>query len=362
VDGLGTRKQHFSVTTEEDSTEKKQQKDKVGSRKVLLCFLCFSRRPALEASLCGTIQRRMATILLTGLNPAWQKILEFGQLIPGQVNRALSLREFGSGKGLNAALVLARLGHRVSLLQIAGGTNGRRHEEYCRSLGVQPLSVNVRSETRVCSTLLERETGRATELIEPFSVGDDGTLERILETLPGPARCDALVMCGTAPAGVDTSVYLEIRRRVTAPLVVLDVAREVSRELLSEVDFLKVNAYEMAELEKRGLDLSGRQDRNPVVLVTDGPRVARMLRVGDRLGHETFFRIPELTRVRNPIGAGDTVTAYLTHALLAGMPAQEACREALAAGSASCLTVRPGDYDEETRQAIAAAIVMKTPD
>jgi fructose-1-phosphate kinase PfkB-like protein len=307
------------------------------------------------------LSRRMATVLVTGLNPAWQKILEFEKLTPGQVNRALSVQEFGSGKGLNAALVLARLGHQVSLLQIVGGINGRRHEDYCREHGVEPLSISVRNETRVCSTLVETRIGRVTELIEPFKVAaNERVRERVLERLPQPGRCDALVMCGTMPAGLESHVYLEICRRVTAPLVVLDVVREVSPELLSEVDFLKVNAYELVELEKRGVNLRHSLEERPVVFVTDGPRAARMLWVQNGQKNERFFRLPDLSGVRNPIGAGDTVTAYLAHALLAGLPAREAFREALAAGSASCLTLCPGDYDEEIRKALAATVVEGT--
>jgi len=294
----------------------------------------------------------MPKILVTGLNPAWQKVLEFEALRPGSVNRASSCREFGSGKGQNVAIVLRRLGHDVSLVQIDGGVNGQRLRDYCQEARVQTLDVRVRSETRVCSTLIDRGSGRVTEVIEPFAVStDEHVLERVLEAVGRQASHDALVMSGTAPAGIASEVYLEVARRVKAPLVVLDVVRELSPELLAEVQYLKLNADEFAQLESRGLS-------HPVTLITDGPRPARLLerRGGDL--RETVFKLPELRGVRNPIGAGDTVTAYLTHELLSGKPLVEAFREALAAGSASCLNLMPGEYDEETKKALAAAIVV----
>lgn len=294
--------------------------------------------------------RIMSKILVTGLNPAWQKVLEFETLRPGRVNRAASFREFGSGKGQNVAIVLRRLGHEVALVQVVGGVNGERLEAYCREAGVRPLGVRVSSETRVCSTLIDRTTNQVTEVIEPFSVSaQEHVVEQVLEAVGRESTCDALVMSGTAPAGVDPEIYLQIARRVKAPLVVLDVVRELSPGLLAEVHLLKINADEFAELESRGL-------RHSLTLITDGPRRARVLERRGGAMRETAFKLPELHHVRNPIGAGDTVTAYLTHELLAGKPVVEAFREALAAGSASCLRLMPGEYDEEIRKALAAGI------
>lgn len=306
----------------------------------------------------------MARILVTGLNPAWQKILEFEALAPGQVNRALALHEFGSGKGLNAALVLRRLGHEVSLLQIVGGINGRRHEQYCREVGVTPLCVQVAAETRVCSTLVDRASGQATELIEPFAVlPEERVVERLLDLVGPPAQRgqppDALLMSGTAPAGVDLGVYLRIAQKAAARLVVLDVIREVTADLLAAVDFIKINAAEYRQLESRGLACCEPSVKTPVFFITDGPRPARMIRRLDASVQVKSFRLPSLTDLVNPIGAGDTVAGYLTHALLAGQTPENAFREALAAGSASCLKLHPGDYDEAVREKIAEGIVVK---
>lgn len=295
----------------------------------------------------------MSRILVTGLNPAWQKVLEFEALKTGQINRASSRRELGSGKGLNVSLVLSRLGHDVSLIQVLGGTNGEKLKAFCRDQGIQSLDIEVRSETRVCSTLIDRATGQVTELIEPFSVTpEERVFERLLGAVASTSGWDALVMSGTAPTGVEPKIYLEIARRVKARLVVLDVVRELSSELLAEAHFLKINAHEFEQLEKRGL-------KHPPTLVTDGPRAARLL---EDAGRETQYQLPALTHVRNPIGAGDTVTAWLTHELLRGKPVSEAFREALAAGSASCLTLMPGEYDEARRQEIVKEIeVMPLP-
>jgi fructose-1-phosphate kinase PfkB-like protein len=56
------------------------------------------------------------------------------------------------------------------------------------------------------------------------------------------------------------------------------------------------------------------------------------------------------------MGAGDTVTAGLAHHLLAGRSSADAFRNALAMGSASCLTLFPGEFHETSRQLILSQI------
>ncbi|MFB3904653.1 MAG: 1-phosphofructokinase family hexose kinase [Acidobacteriota bacterium] len=295
----------------------------------------------------------MAKILVTGLNPAWQKVLEFEELKAGHVNRALSSTELGSGKGLNVGLVLGRLGHEVSLVQVLGGINGARLKAYCRERRIESVDIDVRCETRVCSTLIDWATGQVTELIEPFSVvAEERVKERLLNALKAGSGWDALIMSGSAPAGLEPGVYLEIARQAQAPLVVLDVVRELTSELLTQAHVLKINAHEQQELKRRGVT-------HPLILVTDGPRTARLFDRRTGSMQETWYRLPALSGVRNPIGAGDTVTAWLTHELLRGKPVTDAFRQALAAGSASCLTLLPGEYDEGKRQEIAAQIEVR---
>jgi fructose-1-phosphate kinase PfkB-like protein len=72
-----------------------------------------------------------------------------------------------------------------------------------------------------------------------------------------------------------------------------------------------------------------------------------------------IFLLPALNNVRNQIGAGDTVTGAFAHFILSGFNATEAFREALAVGSASCLSLVPGNFREEDRRRIAESIVVQ---
>ena len=278
----------------------------------------------------------MAPILVVGLNPAWQKILEFEVLEPGEVNRARSLVQLASGKGMNAAKVLRRLGHEVHLLQVLGGANGQRCLEGCKSLGIRSLHAWVDEETRLCSTLVDHGRGAATEIIEPFETRTSGLGDALLDALPAdPATYSGLLLCGTVPPGVPRDMYARLLDRFAPRVCLLDAWQGVDAALLDKAGMVKVNRKEYAALEP----LAGAE--GPLFLVTDGAREAAVIR-----GGRALFRIPVavLEKAVNPIGAGDTVSAGTLHGLLEGLPPEEAFRRGLAMGSASCLSLMPAEF------------------
>jgi len=286
-----------------------------------------------------------------GLNPAWQHTLAFPALRPGEVNRADSLHAGASGKAVNAVRALARLGHAGRVFQVVGGDTGRR---LCRDLdreGIAHLSVRTRAATRICTTCLDRAQGTMTELIGPAERISPHALARVRRHLTAEiAACGGLALCGTLPPGTPPEIYAEAiiaarRRRIP---VVLDAWRDAAAALAAGPDLLKVNRGELLHL-MASADLAAAAriclERHPVgaVAVTDGPAAAWLFTRADTWR----FSLPPLPRVVSPLGAGDTVTAVLLLAILAGTPWPEALAQGLAAGSASCLTDRPAVFDPD---------------
>ncbi len=304
----------------------------------------------------------MARFLVVGLNPAWQKVLEFDSLALGQVNRARSKVEFGAGKGLNAARALRRLGNEASLLQIIGGANGRRIEASCRGEGIHSLGVEVSQETRVCTTIVDLDKGQSSELIEPFQVEPEEKVEaRLLASLSRYCQCfDALLICGTVPAGMKAEIYLDIHRAVEPQVTILDAYKELPDELWAKAHFLKINQQEYENLKTSNFVGGDFPRSGPTFLITDGPRPARLIENQAGRVVEKIFLLPVLNDVRNQIGAGDTVTGAFAHFILHGLNATESFKEALAVGSASCLSLVPGEFKEEDQRRIAEAIVVQS--
>lgn len=299
----------------------------------------------------------MAKILVVGLNPAWQKVLEFEDFRPGEVNRAKTATALASGKGFNAAKVLRRMGHEVWLLQVLGGENGRRCLEGCEELGIRSLYAWVETETRQCITLLHGAgtiESEATEIIEPFRIREAGVADSLLAALPeDPGFFEAVVVCGTMPPGIEEGIYGAILDRYDAGISVIDAWQGIDAGILARATCLKMNQAEFRALTER---LGPQGAGEALFLLTSGGGEASMLRSGNTLAR---LLPPRLSESASPIGAGDTVTAGLTHFLLQGLKASEAFRRGLAMGSASCLHPLPAEFTDEDYQALLPLVELR---
>lgn len=304
--------------------------------------------------------RRVSSILAVGLNPAWQRILEFERVEVGSVNRAETRVECVAGKAANVLRALA-CGNRkdARLVQLAGGLSGQRCVEALDAEGLDHCTMPIRAETRTCTTVVEHApTPRTTELIDPSPTVQPSEfldLCRRLETDP-ELHCLGTALCGTWPPGADVSAYIAVAAAArNRGFVLLDAWRDVEPVLRQGVDILKINDCELRSLTGRDnlRDAAAEcLDRYAptCIAVTAGASAAHLFSP-DRI---YTYEIPALPDLLNPIGAGDCVTAGMLAALVPANPAErmrhteaaplrptvpdiaQAFRQGLAWGRASC--------------------------
>jgi len=302
-------------------------------------------------------------VFAVGLNPSWQKTLRFESFRYGGINRASELTESAAGKGVNAARAIRLLCGRVVVFQFAGGVTGGLLQNALDAEGIEHVTVNAGGRTRVCTTILNDADGSMTELIEPATSVPPEARSRLLGQFEARlTEAGAAALCGTYPPGIPDEYPARLVRaalRQDVP-VVLDGVHGVGAALAAGAHVLKINREEMAKLT--GLDepdaaIKYAFEHWPlkVVVTTDGGAPTcvafrdRMLRI----------QPPAVQPVRNPLGAGDCVTGVLAWRLCeagetgSGLASDEhaverfvgfVC-EALACASASCLTVRPAEFD-----------------
>lgn len=304
----------------------------------------------------------MARILVVGMNPAWQSVLTLPSLEVGGVVRCSESQSLASGKGINCARVLARLGHDVTVMQVLAGERGRRCLEGCERAGIRSVHVWCEGETRQCLTLRDEKNQTVTEIIEPFAVDYRPAWgQTLLRQAADLGRFDAAVVLGSLPHGWTSSFYSELLDAMQVDLKVLDTLQGLDPAALNQVTWIKVNHDEWTAYWKRvgkrphehpnHADVTG--DAAPAwrALITQGASPATVESALARLGRVEMPRI----EVVNPIGAGDTVSAGLTHHLLMGRDMPSAVLGALSMGAASCLELLPAHY----RQEIAAELREK---
>ena len=280
------------------------------------------------------------SILVVGLNPAWQKILIFKEdFNKGEINRARDMLTFASGKGANFAKVAMRNGNIAMLAQFVGGGTGEMYNADLNNAGLILLNQQVDAPTRTCTTLLS-SLSEATEIIEPSARISSDESEALFKKIEKHAKlCEAFAICGTYPPGITIDFYVRIAKlakEVQKPLLI-DSYKGIIPVLEIGAEIVKINRKELAALsEDEDVYQGGRKiiERYPIKIlaVTDGSNQSYLFT------KDGYSEIPvqAVENVVNPIGAGDTVSAVLFSEYLRGTPINKAFRKALDAGSESC--------------------------
>jgi 1-phosphofructokinase family hexose kinase len=259
-----------------------------------------------------------------GLPPAWQTIMRFVSLEPGEVNRASEVHRCASGKVLNVAVALGALGAISRAVTVMGGAAAGWTAAEFRGLGIDLVAVPTIADTRCCTTLLDDATGRTTELVENAPPITPGELARFVSGYEGAvAGAAAVVLSGSLPAGTPATIYRDLLERTPCPAIVDARGPELVAALSCRPLLVKPNREELArtvghplgsEVDLRAAMESLRERGAEWVLVTDGAKPAILL------GPSGWFHIvpPRPERVINPIGCGDCLAAGIADQIARG--------------------------------------------
>ncbi len=301
-------------------------------------------------------------ILCAGLTPAWQQILVFDSFQCGEVNRAREAVWCASGKVFNAGIAASRLGGPSLTLATAGGPALPQIEEEFDALGVSYRWVRTGAATRICTTIIDRDAGTMTELVEN---GRPVTAEELDEFRHAyaeeAAQAGAVVLIGSLPVGTPVSLYRELVETTPCPMVldfrgegllsVLDLepyvikpnreelARTVGRSLASDEDLIAA----MRSLNERGARW---------VVISSGPGPVWVSSTRE------LYQIqpPEILDLVNPIASGDGMSATIAWATQAGHPLPDAVRFGLAAAAQNACQLLPSRIDPTKLEAEAASV------
>jgi 1-phosphofructokinase family hexose kinase len=273
-------------------------------------------------------------ILAAGLTPAWQQILMFERLRPGAVNRAESAMWCGSGKVLNVGAALHQMKADCLTLSPIGGATGAQIEADFAKRGIPARWIRTAAPSRVCTTLLDRQAGATTELVENSSPLTADEIESYLTAYSEEVqRAEIVVLSGSLPVGTPSNFYRRLME-LSAARTIMDVrGRELleclplkpwlvkpNREELAatvgrplETDFHVIEA--MSELRERGAEWA-------IVSAGGGPLLV--------LGPQGLTRFdPPVVKVINPIGCGDSLTAAIAMQTARGASPVDAIRFAV---------------------------------
>ncbi len=299
-------------------------------------------------------------------NPSIDCTIELDSLNVGRLNRIDSKVETYSGKALNVAIGVARLGEDSLATGFMFENHAKLFEHKLEIEGVKHSFIYDKGSARVNYKIIDKRS----MLTEINDRGETVEREKQLELIELVKNLtqdvNIAVMSGSVPKGVDSSFYGEVVRVIPDRVkVIIDAERMNtlsainSREIflvkpnLSELEgFAQTTLNSKADILKackKYFDLGVKN-----VLVSLGTEGAILT---DGATH--YYCKSTSVAVNSTVGAGDCMVAATSVALEQGLPMQEILRQAVAAGTAAVTTSGTNLFYKDKYKEIYAKIASE---
>ena len=262
--------------------------------------------------------------------------------------RTVNERFDPGGGGINVARVLARLGTDCEALYLAGGITGPMLTGLLDRMGIRHRRLPIAGDTRISLNVHERQTGKEYRFVPQGPEISAAEWQACLDAI-GQLQCQWLVMSGSLPRGMPDDFYARAAHAAhkAGARVVLDTSGKALKAALDgaagTIELVKPSLGELEQMLGQPLRDPATLRAAAFALVERG--AARLVAVS--MGHEGallasadgVLALPAIpVEVRSAVGAGDSFVAGMTHGLARGLPAEQAFRLGIAAGTAAVLT------------------------
>jgi len=280
------------------------------------------------------------------LNPSLDKTVTVEGLVVDEANRWKSLRRDPGGKGINVSRVVHELGGETIAYGFSGGIEGEMLEALLRKRGVAFDFTPIQGEIRSNFIITNLRTHRQTRIDAPGPQISRQELQQLIGKIahiePKP---EFIVFAGSVPPGVPDDIYRRLieEAKMRGIKTVLDSDDQWLIEgIKARPDVVKPNVHEAEAL--LGVKL---RDETAIVeavktLAGQGIETVVISRgsagvIGAGEG-KVLKVVAPVVEVSSTVGAGDSAIAGLVMKLSKGAGIEEACRLAVAAGTATAST------------------------
>ncbi|MDO4649093.1 MAG: 1-phosphofructokinase [Eubacteriales bacterium] len=277
-------------------------------------------------------------------NPSLDYILTVPNFALHETNRTTKEQMFPGGKGINVSMVLQNLGIANKALGFAAGFTG---QEIIRSLKEWNLDTDFILLPEGMSRInVKLKNYDGTEINGLGPVIDAHSLSLLMEQLDQLQEGDTLILAGSIPSSLPSTIYGDIMSRLQSKGIrfVVDATSHLLLEVLQYHPFLiKPNNHELGELFS--VELTTRESVVPYArkLQEKGARNICVSMAGegavllDENGGVHALPAPKGTLV-NAVGAGDSMVAGFVAGWEETKDYETAFRMGVSAGSASAFS------------------------
>jgi len=256
------------------------------------------------------------------------------------------------GKGINVSIVLKNLGIESTALGFVAGFTGDEIEKQVKGLGCNSNFIHIeQGNSRINIKLKSKEE---TDINGIGPVIEAKHMDKLFEQLDQLKEEDILVLAGSIPNGVSSSIYYEIMEHLQEKKVrvVVDATKDLLVNVLAKHPFLiKPNNHELGEIF--GIEL---KDNEEIIhyakkLQEKGARNVLISMAGDGAifisedGDVIESKAPK-GKVVNSVGAGDSMVAGFLAGYLEQGKYEHAFKMGVATGSASAFSKQLATKEE----------------
>lgn len=278
------------------------------------------------------------------LNPSLDYIMQVEDFKTDIVNRSTKENMYVGGKGINVSIILSNLGIKSRALGYIAGFTGDEISNRINRLGIENNFIKLEKGLSRINVKLKSD-----DETEINGNGPQITAEAIIDLykkVDDLQEGDFLVLAGSIPSSVPSDIYKQIMLRLQDKSVefVVDATKDLLLNVLEHRPFLiKPNHHELGEIfgvtlttKEEIIDYAKKlQDKGAQnVLIS---RAADGAILVDKNG--TVYEHPGIKgRVKNSVGAGDSMVAGFIAGYLKNNNYEEAFKMGIAAGSATAFT------------------------
>lgn len=182
-------------------------------------------------------------------NPSLDYIVDVTDFKTGVVNRTTGEKIFAGGKGINVSMVLKNLGMSNTSLGFTAGFTGNEIKRLLAKKGVDTDFIEV--EDGISRINVKLRSNEESEINGQGPVITEDNIKKLYEKLDCLKESDVLVLAGSIPDVMPSSMYMDIMKHLEGRgiNIVVDATRNLLTNVLPYKPFLiKPNNHELGDM------------------------------------------------------------------------------------------------------------------
>lgn len=274
------------------------------------------------------------------LNPAVDYYIDMNNFEEGELNKVNNAYTLAGGKGINVSKVLKNFNVDSIALGFCGGFTGDYIKKHLKEYGIKENFIYLEEDTRINIKLKTEKTESEIAGKSP-NVPKEKTDELLTFINTNIKENDILVLSGSVPNSVSSSIYKEIINKSCKNIkIILDARDEAFKIAVKEKVFLtKPNKKELGEYFNKTIETTEDIIKYAKELIKEESEnvIVSLGKEGSVLvtKDEVYIGNAPEGKLISSVGSGDSMVAGIVYGLSKNLSLSDAYKYAIASGSST---------------------------